>query len=228
MNNFLKIKKSTQEGFTLIELLVATSLFAIVAVGGLSILLTGERVYKRISSNRVAIDNVNMAIDTITREIKFGSRYGCVNTVTDGSWNKIGNTNYNSFDSSKLESNSNNSCNAVAFTPQGDNTKKIVYYLDVASSTINEATYDATGSIDNQSFSLSQDIPVTSRDFVINDFRMNVLGIKYVSDTNGDYLQPRIDFSISGVVVTVKDSDGNMATSSVVLQSSISQRNLDN
>lgn len=219
------INYKNTKGFTLVELLVATTIFTIVAVGGLSILLTSQKVYSRISSNRVAIDNVNMAIDTITREVKFGSRYGCVNSAVDGGFNRVNNTFYASFDLSKLVSDSD--CNAIAFTPQDDKSKKIVYYFNIASSSINQATYNVLNyGTPLENYILEKDMLITAQDFKISDFLMNVAGVESVAQE--DYFQPRVDFSISGVITSSRNSQGYISTSTLTIYTSISQRSLDN
>ena len=131
-NIFLKF--NIEKGFTLIELLVATSIFSIVAVGAISILLGSQTAYKRISNNRMAIDNINLVLDSMSREIKFGSNYGCINT----SGNFFLSSNYPSFDSSTIFGDSvDTNCNALVFTPQGASSTRIVYYLDKDKFTLN-------------------------------------------------------------------------------------------
>lgn len=214
MNN---IKLNINKGFTLIELMVATSLFSIIAVSGISILLGSQAAYKRISGNRVAVDNINLVLDTMSREIKFGSNYGCINT----SGNFLASSYYNYFASSTVFSDSiNNECNAFVYTPQGTTTQKIVYYLDTDKSTINEADYV----FNNGNYDLSLDFPISTSEFVVNSFWFDVKGTQV-----DDYLQPKVIILASGVITFVKNSQrDNVATTTFSAQAGASQRILDN
>lgn len=222
MKNFLH--KKELEGFTLMELLVATAIFVVVAVGGLSALLSSQRVYKRISSNRVAVDNINMLVDTMTREMKFGTKYGCVNDSTQGSFNRVSNTKYSTLYETDLVNNTNGTCDAVAYTPQGTSTVKVVYYYNQASSTVNQVSYDRAGfgSVYNKrNFS---DVALTSSGFIIDKFWFTVNGIN-----SEDYIQPRVGVYVSGVVDVSKGAQGEtISTTTLFLQSSITGRSLDN
>jgi type II secretory pathway pseudopilin PulG len=217
----LKFKSKNLEAFTLIEILVATTLFVVIAVGGLSILFTAERNYKRIASNSVAMDNINLVMDTLSREIKFGNRYGCINP---GGSNFKTKTFYNGFSEGNLTDNVNN-CNAIAFTPQGTTTEKIVYYYDLQNLGINQVLYTKP-SISDTSFNIvsNSDVALTSPDFKVDQFWFTIFGAK-----NNDYNQPNVGIYIDGIVDTVKNTQGVIvATTSIFLQSTISQRILDN
>ncbi len=226
MKNFYFKKEYT--GFTLIELLISTSIFAIVAVGGLSILLSSQRAYKRISNNRVAVDNINMLIDTISREIKFGSNYGCVNNSTEGSFNRVSNTKYNILYDNNIDLYNNilGTCNAIAFTPQSTSSLKVVYYYNIASSTINQVSYQRVGLTSRYNRINSSDMTLTTRGFIVDKFWFKVSGIN--RPTN-DFIQPKIEVYISGVIDIIKGSRGEtFSTTTLFLQTSVSQRSIDN
>ena len=226
MKNFYL--KKEYKGFTLMELLVATSIFAIVAVGGLSILLSSQRAYKRISSNRVAVDNINMLMDTLSREIKFGSNYGCVNNSTEGSFNRVSNTKYNILydNNTDLYNNTLGTCNAIAFTPQGTSSLKIVYYYNISSSSINQVSYQRVGLTSRYNKINSSDISLTSTGFIIDKFWFKVSGIN--RPTN-DFIQPKVELYTSGIIDIIKGSKGEtVSTTTVFLQTSITQRSIDN
>ncbi len=215
------IKSKDLEGFTLMEVLVATTLFVVVAVGGLSVLLSSQRAYQRISQNRVAIDNTNLVMDTITREIKFGSKYGCVNFSSDGSYNRDGNNFYNTFSETYLSVADTQSCNAIAFTPEGTTTLKNVYYYDSNNKNIHQVDYNKSGS--NYNLIPGTDMILTGKDFQIDNFFSNIYGID-----NSDYIQPRVDLYLSGLVTVTQGNNGSISTTTLFLQSTISQRIIDN
>ncbi len=206
------------------ELLVATAIFVVVAVGGLSILLSSQRAYKRISSNRVAMDNINMLIDTITREMKFGTKYGCINNNSQGDFNRQNNIYYHTFSDTDLADSPNGNCNAIAYTPQGTSTLKIVYYYNNASSSVNQVSYSKD--IFGNSFTKLDftDISLTASGFYIDKFWFVVKGI-----SAEDNIQPKISLYISGVIDTIKNSQGaTIGTTTLFLESSITQRSIDN
>ena len=210
-------KKNNLKGFTLIELLVSTALFVIVAVGSLSILLSARKAYKRISADRLAMDNINLVVDVMSREIKFGNKYGCVNTSLDVNFNNAENPRYNSLSLIDLLSNSTGNCNAVAFTPQGTTTLKIVYYYNVASSTINQVSYSGSGVFSRIPGS---DYTLTSEELTIDKLWFNVFGA-----VSTDHLQPRIDLFISGIISLPSGQEGgSFSTTTLFIENSVTQR----
>ena len=66
-----------QSGFTLIEIMVAVSIFTIVATISVSALLTANLVNQKAQAIKLAIDNVNYAIDSMTIKLKRGTAYIC-------------------------------------------------------------------------------------------------------------------------------------------------------
>ena len=83
-NNFLQNKG----GFTLVELMVATTIFMIVIVMGLSSLISINSVSKRSQSLRAGMDNLNFAIENMSRTIRLGYDYGCINDFSTPIFNK--------------------------------------------------------------------------------------------------------------------------------------------
>lgn len=65
-------------GFTLVELLVATSVFIVVMVMALSSLLTSSDSAKKSGALSFAMDNVNFAMESMTRSIRMGKNYTCL------------------------------------------------------------------------------------------------------------------------------------------------------
>ncbi|MEX0910385.1 MAG: type II secretion system protein [Candidatus Paceibacterota bacterium] len=63
------------KGFTLIEMMVAVTIFSIVTliVSGAFIVLAD--IYRKVQSNRAVIDNLNLAMDTMTLQMREGKNY---------------------------------------------------------------------------------------------------------------------------------------------------------
>lgn len=222
------LKNQNPNGFTLIELLVATTIFTIIAVGGISILLSAQRAYKRLSENRIAVDNINLVLNNMSREIKFGTDYKCANNKTTQDFtntNLYGNLNISSINS--LSSADMINCNAIIFTPQNSSTTRIVYYLKKINFSINEADYELNN--DQSSFTKKLDVIMTSSDFSINDFNTSISGTDISGAGDKDNLQPKVKILISGLIATNKNNQNiNTATSSFTVQQVVSQRTLDN
>ena len=98
--------KQKNSGFTLIELMVATSIFVIVMLSSMSALFILLGAGKNSKALQSAMDNVNFAIESMTRSIRMGTNYYC-----------------GSFSASDLTSTSN--CGSgdylISFVPQSQN-----------------------------------------------------------------------------------------------------------
>ena len=76
----IKKDKKFNNGFTLIELMVATSLFIVIMLSAMSALFMLLDESKNSRALRFAMDNVNFAMDSMTRSIRMGKNYYCVNS----------------------------------------------------------------------------------------------------------------------------------------------------
>ncbi len=73
-------KLQRSRGFTLVELMVAVSLFAIVMVISMGAILTVVDGNKKNQTMQVAINNLNFAVESMTRSIKTGYNYNIFNS----------------------------------------------------------------------------------------------------------------------------------------------------
>lgn len=64
-------------GFTLVEMLIAIGLFSIVMVFALSVILTVFNSNKKLQALNSVVDNLNLGIDSMVRDIKTGTTYNC-------------------------------------------------------------------------------------------------------------------------------------------------------
>lgn len=77
MENKNNKKRKLESGFTLIELLVSTSIFVMImlsAMGSLFVLLNAAKNSRALRSS---IDNVNFAMESMSRSIRMGTNYIC-------------------------------------------------------------------------------------------------------------------------------------------------------
>jgi prepilin-type N-terminal cleavage/methylation domain-containing protein len=73
-----RLQQHTKKGFTLIEIMVATSIFMIIMLMAMGALVTTSDTAKRSQALRTAMDNVNFAMESVTRSLRIGREYTCV------------------------------------------------------------------------------------------------------------------------------------------------------
>ncbi|MAG12317.1 hypothetical protein CL630_00710 [bacterium] len=80
---FLNSKKQntakihTKRGFTLIEMIIAVSLFVVVMVISMGALLSMIDANRKAQALRTVMDNLNFAVENVTREMRVGFDYHC-------------------------------------------------------------------------------------------------------------------------------------------------------
>lgn len=77
----MKRKYNYNSGFTLIELMVATSIFVMVVLAAIGALMITSNAAKESRSLRYAMDNVNYAMDTMTRNLRLGTEFACTSAA---------------------------------------------------------------------------------------------------------------------------------------------------
>lgn len=68
-------RTTPQSGFTLIEIMVAVSIFAIVALVVVSTFVVAANTYRKLQSIKLALDNLNFAMDSIAVRLREGTNY---------------------------------------------------------------------------------------------------------------------------------------------------------
>jgi prepilin-type N-terminal cleavage/methylation domain-containing protein len=76
-----KIFKNKESGFTLVELIVSLGLFTVVMMISTGALLSLSDTNEKVQSMRIAFDNLNLALESMSREIRMGTKYHCDVTV---------------------------------------------------------------------------------------------------------------------------------------------------
>ena len=110
--------KNKEKGFTLIELMVATSIFSMVMLASLGALFTLLGASKNSRATHTAMDNVNFALESMTRSIRMGSKYYCT---------EVGNTPPTNFVNGN---NCSGGGTAISFLPQGEKGTPTTYMLE--------------------------------------------------------------------------------------------------
>ncbi len=83
LNNLFNKKGTAKRGFTLPEFLVAMTLFSVVSTFAIASIVSVGNLARSAAAKRAVIDNVNFALETMSRKIKVGTNYHC--DVTSGS-----------------------------------------------------------------------------------------------------------------------------------------------
>ena len=68
-------RASSQQGFTLVEMIVSLAIFAIVAVVAVGALLKVTDANKKSQTLKTAINNLNFALESMSREMRVGANY---------------------------------------------------------------------------------------------------------------------------------------------------------
>lgn len=71
------MRYKNNKGFTLVEMLVSVSLFTVAVTISLGALLVINNAYRITRAQQVAVDNLNFAIESMTRAIRTGYNYDC-------------------------------------------------------------------------------------------------------------------------------------------------------
>ena len=74
----------TKKGFSLIELMVAMTIFTIVVIMAIGAFLVVTDASKKAKSLRIAMDNVNFAMENMSRSLRLGSNYYCSSSPVSG------------------------------------------------------------------------------------------------------------------------------------------------
>lgn len=69
--------KNHDKGFTLLEMIVSIAIFTVVALVAVGALLKVVDANKKAQSLKTSINNLNFALDSISREMRVGSNYSC-------------------------------------------------------------------------------------------------------------------------------------------------------
>ncbi len=188
--------------FTLIELMVAVSIFAIVMLVGVGALLTMVEVNKRAQGVNAVINNLNAAVEQMSRSIRVGSTYYCGESAVPPASLILSQPEDCPVDGGLL----------LAFeATDGDPTDtddQVVYRLN---GTQLERSLEAGDS--------GTWVSLTAPEVIITDFRFFVTGSTPLS--GGDTTQPRVMMTIKG---TAEVQGG---PTQFTVQSSVTQRLID-
>lgn len=177
MNILKKMKnnKNKMKGFTLIELMVATTIFSIIMLMGVGSLIVSSNSAKAAQRLRIAVDNVNFAMESMTRELRVGTHYECASSV-------------------HLNSNSVADCSGggtiIAFTPQQvvGAPARVGYYKQEREDGEGDELVRCVNNTNNCTSVVADNVDVQLLKFIV------------VGSSVGDNIQPSVKIIMKGTV----------------------------
>lgn len=191
-----------QKGFTLVEIMVATSIFMMIMLMAMGALITTSDTAKKAQALRTAMDNVNFAMESMTRSLRMGTDYYCIPAGVSVSL--------------PMATGSYNDCplgtvggGAVVYTPALSNTPRNMAYTLVPRN-------DSSGTSVLQSCDPNECLDLVSGNIDIQKLTFFVNG-----STLDDKIQPSIYIIMKGAI----NIKGEITT--FALQTMTSQRNAE-
>lgn len=74
-------KTQSLKGLTLVEILVVLGLFSGVATLALGALFNTQSINNKLIENQAILDNVNLSLQTVTRDIRYGTDFHCSSSI---------------------------------------------------------------------------------------------------------------------------------------------------
>lgn len=207
--NFAKQDKASAKklvsGFTLVEVMIAIGLFSVIMIVGISALISVHENQRKVKTMREAIDGLSFIMEDMTRQIRIGANYRCLNDEND-----INNI------TAIEEVQDGTGCIGIAFEPYdspfpgppNDHFDQVIYYLCEEDGVTGVCKYDYTQQVV---------LELTAKNILIDPDRSEF--DIYGSPPGGD--QPSATFRLSGLV-----EQGSVSTE-FNLQTTVSQRLLD-
>lgn len=209
---------NTHSGFTLVEVLVSITLFTVVAIVGITAVLSAKSGYEKGQSLRTVSDSLMFIMEDISRTARLGNYYRCVNTVGGGSPAVV----LNDIET-PLDTQSGVSCDGFAFEPFwdaeiGDPEDQLIYVFAedadgvgaLYTRSLDDQTPGGTISVLNSQY--FQRLTPKSLDIDISRSGFDVVGSE---DFSG---QPRVLFRIHATL------EERTQQTDIALQTTISQR----
>ncbi len=173
--------KNKEGGFTLVELMVATTIFVVIIISSIGSLLVLLGASKESRGLRFAMDNVNFAMESMTRSIRMGINYYCGITSDTDATNDCP---------------TDNGGTAISFIPEANTTKpRLTYKLKSR----DEGDPNSTRTIERCEG--GNCVEIVSSDINIETFRVYVTG----SDPL-DEIQAKVYILLKGKI-KVKSND---------------------
>jgi len=136
-----------KRGFTLVEILVSITIFLVVMTVAMGSVVSIINTNRKVGISKALMDNLNFAMESISREIRFGKNYHCITAGDSGPYSTT--------------QNCPSGGTAISFYSQEG--AQVIYRLNgtaIEVSTDNGTTY----------------IPITSPEVIVQDLTFYVVG----------------------------------------------------
>ncbi|MBX4198987.1 prepilin-type N-terminal cleavage/methylation domain-containing protein [Candidatus Parcubacteria bacterium] len=176
------------KGFTLIEIMTSVAVFAVVMVISMGSILSVLQANRKSESLKTVMDNLNLSVESMSREMRFGMNYngGLVGDIYS-------------------PHNCSDGCDTVAFLAN-DRRTEIVY-----------RSLSGSGKIEKSTDAGTTYVPVTAPEITIEDLKFYVLGA-LPSAQESTPLQPKILIKIKGSAGTKASEKTNFTVETLVSQ----------
>jgi prepilin-type N-terminal cleavage/methylation domain-containing protein len=214
-------KHQQQKGYTLIELMVSVTLFAIVMVVATGAIFTIVSLNRKAQSLKIVINNLNLAVESMTRDIRLGKNYRCDD----------GNGIFKDDDGVIVQDCSSGGAR-ITFRPAGAKYPGdyVQYYietdpLDTTVRMLKRAEVRCTSSGVDEDSVCGQPvvIDITDETVHLEDVRFIVIGTTLTTDSKPDLIQPRVLMGVRGYAGEGKESE----QSHFSIQTTVSQKEHD-
>ncbi len=185
-------KRIMNRGFTLIEIMTAVSIFAVVTTISMGSILTIFDVNRKAESVKTVMDNLNLAIESMAREMRFGTNYVCGHSspIVGGAG------------SMPAPNDCPPGASSVAFLANGN---------------VNGIVYRQNGATIEKSLGGNGFVPVTASEIVIEDLDFYVIGSR-PSSAEGTPQQPKVLIRIRGEAGTKEGTKSEFTMQTLVSQ----------
>ena len=201
-------------GFSLVEILVVLGLFSSISTLVLGALFNAQAINGRLQETQSILDNVNLSMQVVTRDIRFGSEFYCATSLPN---------------ESTPAPSVRKSC-ALG----GDRGTVIFFKPSDATNPLDRVAYSIAGGVlykNEYRFGQARErLQMTASDVIIDSLTYYVDGANTSNGSNdegglSDFEQPLITILISGRSVSVSSARTPVTFS---IQTSVSVRELDN
>jgi prepilin-type N-terminal cleavage/methylation domain-containing protein len=205
-----------QQGFTLIEMIVSLAVFAMVATTSIGALLVLIATNEQLQVEQSIMTNLSFALDSMTREIRTGTNFYCVDTNSTYSASlPVFGSSYDLDSLGRVQDCANGlsqDLRGLAFTEGGNSISasddKILYFYDDDDHKI----YRRVGTQNRES--------IISSGIYIKDFDFIVTGTEPLSDAGNEREQPT-------VTILIKAAESATSLKEYQIQTTVTQRTLD-
>jgi prepilin-type N-terminal cleavage/methylation domain-containing protein len=212
--SLLKHMQKSLRGFTLIELLVVLGLFSSIMTIATGALYTTQAVNTKLQETQSILDNVNLSMEIMSRDIRYGSEFHCNSVMPPTTPPPL----RHSCEYSSVASGTVlffKSANALS------SDDRVVYYLE--NGVIFKKEIPTVGSPVTYQIT-SNDVTIKSLSFYVTGAYSSIGDPLLDAGGHRDYDQPLITMTILGVTKPVKSS---LVPVSFTVETSISSRGQD-